>query len=200
VLKVAITGSAGSGKSTVCAEFEKLGAHIINLDMISREVIRPRTHCWQQVVDYFGNEILKSDDSIDRRKLRAIIISDPAARKTLETIVHPEIIYRMKARMKSLEKTFHEGIVVVESPLLIECGFQYLFDVVVLVSALPDQQVARLMYRDHISVESAKALLDIQMRTKKKRKYSDFIIENDGTLESLSKRVLRIYRKLSKTS
>ena len=200
MLKVAITGGAGSGKSTVCAEFEKLGAHIINLDMISREVVRPHTHCWQHIVDYFGDGILKSDDSIDRHKLRAIIISDPDARTTLEKITHPEIIHHMKLRIKSLEKASYEGIVVVEIPLLIECGLQDLFDVVILVSALPYQQTERLMNRDHIPVESAKALVNIQMRTQKKRKYSDFIIENHGPLENMSKKVLKIYKKLSKNS
>jgi dephospho-CoA kinase len=198
VLKVAITGGAGSGKSSVCFEFEKLGAHIINLDMISREVVRPHTHCWQHIVDCFGNDILKSDNSIDRRRLRATMINDPDTRKTLEKIIHPEIIYQMQKRIKSLEKTAHEEIVVVEIPLLIECGFQYLFDVVVLVAALPYQQIERLMHRDRISLESAKALLAIQMSTQEKSKYSDFIIDNNGTLEDLSKKVLRIYKKLSK--
>lgn len=198
MLKVAITGGAGSGKSTVCFEFEKLGAHIINLDIISQEVVQPYTHCWQQVVNYFGNDILKSGDSIDRHTLRTIIISDSDARKTLEKIIHPKIIHQMKIRINSLEKTFHKGIIVVEIPLLFECDLQYLFDVVILVTALPYQQIERLINRDQISVENAKALLAIQMSTQRKKKYSDFIINNDGMLENLSKKVLRIYKKLSK--
>ncbi len=199
MLKVAVTGGAGSGKSIVCAEFKKWGAHVINLDMISREVVRPYTDCWQQIVDYFGRKILESDDSIDRRKLREIILIDPVARETLEKLTHPAILHNMKKQMKVLEMTSPGGIVVAEVPLLIECGLQDFFDVVILVSATPSQQTQRLMKRNNVSAESVKALLDIQISTKEKRKYADFIIKNSGTKEKLSRLVLEIYEKLSKS-
>jgi dephospho-CoA kinase len=198
VLKVAVTGGAGSGKSIVCAEFKKLGAHVINLDMISREVVRPHTDCWQQVVDYFGKEILEPDDSINRRKLREIILIDPGARKALEKLTHPEILHNMKKQMKVLEKTSPGRLLVTEVPLLFECGLQDFFDVVILVTATPSQQIQRLMKRDNVSAKSVKALLDIQLSTKEKRKYADFIIKNSGAKENLSKIVLEIYEKLSK--
>ncbi|MFH1673155.1 MAG: dephospho-CoA kinase [Pseudomonadota bacterium] len=198
MLKVAVTGGAGSGKSIVCAEFKKLGAHVINLDMISREVVRPYTDCWQQIVDYFGKEILEPDDSINRRKLREIILIDPGARKDLEKLTHPEILHNMKKQMKVLEKTSPGGRLVTEVPLLFECGLKDFFDVVILVTATPSQQIHRLMKRDNVSAKSVKALLDIQLSTKEKRKYADFIIENSGTKENLSKIVLEIYEKLSK--
>lgn len=199
MLKVAVTGGAGSGKSIVCAEFKKLGAHIINLDMISREVVQPHTDCRQQIVDYFGKRILKPGGSIDRRKLREIILIDPDARETLEKLTHPAILHNMQKRMRALEKSFPRGIVVVEVPLLIERGLQDFFDVVILVSSATHQQIQRLMNRDHISAESATALLEIQMSAKEKKEYSDFIIENNGTTEKLSKIVLKIYKKLSKS-
>jgi dephospho-CoA kinase len=92
MLKVAITGGAGSGKSVICAEFEKLGVRTISLDKISREVVQPQTRCWLQIVDYFGKTILKADNSIDRRRLREFIIADPDARIILQKITHPAII------------------------------------------------------------------------------------------------------------
>lgn len=198
MLKVAVTGGAGSGKSTVCAEFKKLGARVITLDTISREVVRPHTNCWRQIVDYFGKKILNPDNSINRRKLREIILTDVNARKTLEKLTHPEIVTRMKKRLKVVEKKFPRHVAVIEVPLLIECGLQDLFDVVITVSAAPYQQTQRLIMRDHISSRSAQALLNIQMPTQERRKHSDFIIANNGTKKDLSKTVLKIYKKLSK--
>jgi dephospho-CoA kinase len=194
MLKVAITGGAGSGKSVICAEFEKLGVRTISLDKIAREVVQPQTRCRLQIVDYFGKTILKADNSIDRRRLREFIIADPDARIILQKITHPAILQNMKKRMKALETAFPEEIVVVEVPLLFECGLQDLFDATIVVSAPAHQRIDRLMRRDRVSDESAEALVNMQDCTEPKEKRADFAIENNAGLEDLSMQVFNIHR------
>ena len=198
MLKVAVTGGAGAGKTVVCDCLRRLGAHVISLDELAREAVQPDSPVLEAIVDHFGRSILKADGSLDRSKLRGIITRDAQERKVVERLTHPEILRLFEERVAAIESRHEDAIVVVEVPLLIELGMQDQFDVVILVEAGSDQQKGRLMARDSSSAEEAQALMGIQMAAEEKRPYADYIVENRGLLEELEAAVREIYTKIAK--
>ncbi len=198
MLKVAVTGGAGAGKTVVCDCLRRLGAHVISLDELAREAVQPDSPVLEAIVDHFGRSILKADGSLDRSKLRGIITRDAQERKVVERLTHPEILRLFEERVAAIESRHEDAIVVVEVPLLIELGMQDQFDVVILVEAGSDQQKGRLMARDSSSAAEAQALMGIQMAAEEKRPYADYIVENRGLLEELEAAVREIYTKIAK--
>ena len=126
-LLVGITGGIGSGKSGVAAEFSRLGAKIIDADLIAHEILAPRTPAWRKTVKAFGKKILNPDMSISRRALAGIVFTDPRKRKLLERITHPAII----ARILSTARKTDAGIVMVDAPLLYETHLEKHMDRVI---------------------------------------------------------------------
>ncbi|MBW1754354.1 MAG: dephospho-CoA kinase [Deltaproteobacteria bacterium] len=175
-LKIAVTGGAGSGKTSVCGRLKELGLNVISSDTLAREVLLP-------------------DGALDRSKLRRIITGDDVARSALERFVHPKIAKLVQLKMAQAGKE-GERFVVVEVPLLFELGIQDRFDVVVLISAERELRVQRLMERDSISKKEAKDLLDVQMTDDEKAQQSDFIIKNDDNIKKLMRSVDLFYKKL----
>lgn len=192
---VAVTGSAGSGKSLVCRYLAQKGAHLIDADQIAREVVMPGTEGLKKVGDHFGQSVLKSDGSLDRAVLRQRILADDRARRDLEAIVHPEILSLMKARIQSASETGCE-VVVAEVPLLFELDMGGQFDRTVLVKARRDIKVKRLTARDHVPESEAGRLLDLQMPDAEKEKHADIVIENNGAVEDLIKNVDRVHKMI----
>ncbi|MHB9154396.1 MAG: dephospho-CoA kinase, partial [Endomicrobiales bacterium] len=99
-LVVGLTGGVASGKSTVLAEFERRGAAVIDADRISREVVRPGTKAWRKIRKAFGEEALRPDGEIDRKKLGEAVFSSPVKRKLLEGITHPDILARIRQEIR----------------------------------------------------------------------------------------------------
>jgi dephospho-CoA kinase len=198
MIKVAVTGGAGAGKTVVCDSFGQLGAHVISLDELAREAVQPDSPVLDDIVTHFGKGILAADGSLDRGKLRGIITKDAEARKALERLTHPEIRRLLEKKLAAIASRHEDTVVVVEVPLLIEVGMQDQFDVVILVEADCEHQKSRLMARNGSSAESAAALLDIQMTPEEKRPYADYIVENRGALEELEGPVKEIYGKIIK--
>ncbi|UCG80082.1 MAG: dephospho-CoA kinase [Desulfobacterales bacterium] len=198
MLKVAVTGGAGAGKTVVCDCFRRLGAHVINLDELAREVVHPHSPVLRAIVEHFGNGILKADGSLNRSKLRGIITRDAQGRKVVERLTHPEILSLFQEKVAAIKYRDEDAIVVVEVPLLVELGIQDQFDVVILVEAGSDQQKNRLMARDRSSAAEAQALMGIQLAAEQKRAHADYIVENRGPLEELGVAVKEIYTKMAK--
>ena len=200
MLKVAVTGGAGAGKTVVCDCFGRLGAHVISLDELAREAVKRDSPILEAIADHFGKGILRTNGSLDRRKLRGIITRDARARKVLESLTHPEIFRLFEEKVAAIQSRHEDAVVVVEVPLLIELGIQDQFDVVVLVEASSDLQKSRLMARDGSSSAEAQALLGIQMVAEKKRPYADYIVKNLGPLDEMEVAVKKIYRKIAKSA
>lgn len=200
MLKVAVTGGAGAGKTVVCDCFGRLGAHVISLDELAREAVKRDSPILEAIADHFGKGILRTNGSLDRRKLRGIITRDARARKVLESLTHPEIFRLFEEKVAAIQCRHEDAVVVVEVPLLIELGIQDQFDVVVLVEASSDLQKSRLMARDGSSSAEAQALLGIQMVAEKKRPYADYIVKNLGPLDEMEVAVKKIYRKIAKSA
>jgi dephospho-CoA kinase len=185
---IGLTGGIASGKSTVSAILRRLGAQVIDADALAREIVEPHQPAWNEIVDTFGNEILQSDQTLDRKKLRKLVFDEPNARKQLEAITHPKI--RRLAQEKIAESTATgASLVVYEAPLLFETGIHLWLRPVILVACDTATQKRRLQKRDNLTEAEIEQHLGAQMSLEEKRKLADYVIENNGTLEELESAV-----------
>ena len=199
VFKVAVTGGAGSGKSSVCNRLKELGITIISSDTLAREAVAPGSTAHKKILNYFGDKVVLSDGKLNRQMLRRIIVNDGVARRSLEQFIHPEISKLMHRKMAQAEKN-GDRVVAVEIPLLFELGIEKQFDIVVIVSADPKLRVKRLMDRDNVFREDAEELLNVQMPDQEKVKRGGFVLSNNGSTEQLISSVDRFYEKCLKNT
>lgn len=195
---VGLTGGIASGKSTVAKILERLGAAIVNADVLSREVVEPGQDGWKEIVAKFGPEVLQPDQTVDRQKLRTIIFNNPEARKTLEAIIHPRVRALAEQRIHEYSDAGRE-IVVYEVPLLFEGNLQDSLRPVILVACNINIQRQRLEQRDQLDQAAAQKHIDAQMSLEEKRRLADYVIENDGTLVDLERRVEEVLNKIRAT-
>ena len=192
---IGLTGGIATGKSSVAAMLSQLGARIIDADELAREIAHPGQEAWQEIVEAFGQEVLREDKSIDREKLRKIVFKDTTARNRLESITHPRIRSLAQQRMQQLAA---EGakIVVYMAPLLFENQVHLWLRPVILVACDAATQKRRLQKRDGLNDEEIQQHLKAQMSLEEKRKLADFIIENNGSPDELKKQVQEVWRKI----
>ncbi len=133
MLIVGLTGGIASGKSTIADLFKKEGAYIIDIDMISRDVVKPGKPAWEDVVHCFGKEVLNEDQTLDRKKVGDIVFSDAEKRKKLEEIIHPKINAENCRKINEIAQNDQQAIVIIDIPLLIEADKQDTVDKIVLV-------------------------------------------------------------------
>ena len=194
-LRIAVTGSAASGKSTVCGRLRHLGVTVISADELARQAVEPGSKGLTEIVARFGPQMLAGDGTLDRSRLRRAIVRDPARRRTLEEILHPEIIRLMQRRMKAAREG-GRTLVVAEVPLLFESGLQSQFDVVVTVSAPHETLIDRLMARDNVNRQDAEGLLNAQISDQEKVQLSEIVIKNNGSRDHLLEQVDNLHRRL----
>ena len=194
---VGLTGSVGTGKSTVTIFFRELGAYIIDWDELAREVTRPHLRAWGKIVEYFGKDFLNEDLTINRQKLAEIVFSDKEKVTKLNQIVHPEVFKedeRITNEIKSLDP---DALIIKDIPLLFELTRPILVDKIVVVSASEQTQLRRLKEKG-MSREDAKSRIKSQLPLEGKIKSADFVINNDGPLEETKRQVEEIYSLLRK--
>jgi dephospho-CoA kinase len=191
-----VTGGIASGKSTVARMLEELGAPIIDFDLLSRVVVEPGKPAWQDIVSFFGEQVLLPDQTLDRKKLSEIVFRDMEKRKKLEGFTHPRIHGEFVRLVKEHTARNPAVIIQVVIPLLIEVNLQYLFHKLLLVYIPQETQILRLMERDGISREMAQSILAAQLPIDEKRAYADYIIDNSGSLEETKKQVQEVWEKL----
>ena len=193
VIRVGLTGGIASGKGLVAAELARLGAVVIDADVLAREVVEPGTPGLAAVVQRFGTGVLDGG-RLDRARLGAIVFADPEARRDLEQIIHPAV----RARAAELERAAPGDAVVVHViPLLVETGQQDDFDRVVVVDADPDIQLARLRSRDGLSEEAALARLAAQASREERRAAADVVLSNSGRVTDLHRQIRHLWAELS---
>ena len=196
VIKVALTGGIASGKSLVSDLLEIHGCKIIDLDLISREVVMPGTEGLQELVDTFSKSILLSDGSLDRKNLRDVLYKKGRNRALIEQILHPKILHKMKAMMDD----YHEGVMIVVIPLLVEKELWGPFDRAILVDCESETQIKRLMERENIDSEKAKTMMMAQASREQRLKLDEHlptdVIENNARLSDLKDKVHLLNQKL----
>ena len=196
-LKVALTGGIASGKSQVSALLEGYGCFIVDLDIIAREVVEPGTAGLNELIENFGKAILSNDGTLNRKYLRDELFKKGRNRALIEQVLHPKILQKMKDAMDACT----EGIVIVVVPLLVEKNLWHPFDRAIVVDCEVDNQIKRLMNREHIDQSKAEAMLLAQASRRQRLKLNDHlptdIIENNSKIADLEEKVANLYQKLS---
>jgi len=195
---IGLTGGIASGKSTVAAVLKQLGAAVINADDLSREVVQPEQPAWKEIVEIFGADILQSDKTLDRKKLRKIVFDNPEARKKLEAIIHPKVRALAEEKIRELAAA-GRSIIVYEVPLLFEGGLHHWLRPVILVACDIETQKCRLRDRDHLTDKEAQQHIEAQMSLEEKRKLADYVIENNGTVNDLEREVKSVLETIAAT-
>jgi dephospho-CoA kinase len=191
VLLVGLTGGIGSGKSTVARMLEERGAVVFDADALAREAVEPGTPGHDAVVERFGANVLAPGGELDREALASIVFADPAARRELEAIVHPEVRRIFAEGCEAYRDT--DRVVVFSAPLLVETGMHTAFEVLVVVSARVETQIERLLRDRAMSEDEVRARIAAQAPLEEKAAAADVILDNEGTLEDLEREVDRLW-------
>ena len=197
MLNVALTGNIAAGKSTVIALFRQWGATIIDADELVREVEAPGTAVLAAIARRFGPEVLSPDGMLDRAALRSRVLGDDASLAALNALVHPAVERRREALVDAAWKR-GDRIVVNDIPLLFEALDPDRFDAVVLVDAPVAVRRARLRALRGLSADDADRMIAAQQASDRKRKKSQYVIDNDDTLEELERRARSVYAELER--
>jgi len=192
---IGVTGGVGTGKSTVAAMFQGLGATVLDADVIAHRVMEPRRLAWRQVVKTFGEEILNEDQTVNRRRLASIVFGDDARRRQLEAIVHPHVIRLITRQVHRMRRARRAGAVVLDVPLLFEAGAEGLADTVVVVNARPEIQRQRLQQAGWSGADIA-ARRAAQWDLSAKAALADYVVENSDGLDATRIQVKRIWKQL----
>lgn len=191
---VGLTGGIGTGKSTVSKLFKENGADIYDADIIAKEIME-ELETIEEIGKEFGSSILDKNQRLDRQKLKEIVFKNKEKLEILNKIVHPKVIKRFENIKSNIKK---EEIAIFDIPLLFEAKMENLCDLIVVVDIDREKQIKRIIERDGIEEELAEKIIDSQMSSETKRKKADIVIENNGTLIDLEKKVFEIYRKIVK--
>jgi dephospho-CoA kinase len=186
MLLVGLTGGIGSGKSTVARLLEERGAVILDADVFARDAVRRGSDGFRAVAARFGSDVVAPDGELDRPRLASIVFADPAALADLESIVHP--VVRQMIADGIQDHLDEDRVVVLVNPLLIEMGTHRDCDVVVVVSAAPETQVARSVARG-MEETDVRARIAAQLPLDDRARMADVLLDNEGTLEDLEAEV-----------
>ena len=196
MLRVGLTGSIGVGKSFVASVFTELGCHVLDADQTAREVVLPGTPGITALTKEFGEEILNSDGTLNRRQLGSIVFVDESQRQRLNHILHPFIIARQDEILSEWERQDPDGIGIVDAALMIESGGYKRFDKLIVVHCRPEVQLERLILRDHPSREEAQRRIDSQMPQEEKQKFADYLIDTSDGFELTKDQTVRVHEQL----
>ena len=199
VLKVAVTGGAGSGKTSVCNRLKELGVKVISADEMARKAVAPGSEALTKITRFFGDTVLLADGTLNRKMLRRMITDDDNARLSLERFLHHEITNLIQKNVVCAEKKGCR-IVAIEVPLLFELGIKEKFDWVVVVSADKGLRVKRLMERDQTSRDEAEDLVNVQMPDDLKIGQADYVVWNEGSMKKLIASVDVLFEDLNKVT
>jgi dephospho-CoA kinase len=189
---VGLTGGIASGKSTVSNLFGKYGIEIVDADKVAKEVSEKKESI-EKISNIFGKDILDSDGKIVREKLREKAFKNRELLQELNKIIHPQVMEYFKRKKEENSK---DEILIFDIPLLYETKMEYLCDKIIVVGVDVQKQIRRVVARDGSSEELAKKIIFNQMPLDEKIKKADIVIMNDGTLDELEAKVMKIYREL----
>ncbi|AIM15859.1 MULTISPECIES: dephospho-CoA kinase [Neobacillus] len=190
-LIIGLTGGIASGKSTVSTMLKEMDIQVIDADIEARLAVQKGEQAYKKIIAEFGEDILMDNGEIDRKKLGAIIFHDEDKRQTLNGIVHPEVRKRMMTKIEEAKKN-QEEIIVLDIPLLFESKLTYLVDKTILVYVDLETQLKRLMARNQLTVEEAKARINSQMPLVDKIRLADAVIDNNGSIDYTRKQLLQV--------
>lgn len=190
-LVIGVTGGIGSGKSTVCAAFERFGIPVIDTDQVAREVVTPGSDGLAAVIAEFGEGVLNTDGTLDRAALRRIVFADPARRQRLEALLHP----RIRARVRELVAQVKTPYCLVGIPLLVERGNHQQAERILVVDCPEEVQVARVMARDKLTEPEVRAIMRTQATRQERLDMADDVVINAGDLSAVQTQVETLHAR-----
>jgi len=193
-LILGVTGSFGSGKTSVAEIFKSFGAEIVDADKLARKSIAPGSQAYKRVIRAFGKDILGKNKAIDRRKLAGVVFNNKKLLKRLNNIIHPGVISVIKNRIRDSRSK----VVILDVPLLIESGLEALVDKIVVVKISRAEQIKRLRKKTGLSRGEILERIKSQISQDAKLRFANFIIDNSGTIGETKKQAERIRRMLWK--
>ena len=193
---IGLTGGIACGKSAVAALLAARGVPVVDADRGAREVVAPGSEGLAAVREAFGDAVLAPDGALDRKRLGAVVFGDEGARRRLEALLHPRIAQWSAERFAALAEAGHP-FAIYEAALLVENGAYRMFEGLVVVSAAPEVQRARLMARDGIDATEAQARIDAQWPMEKKRAVATEVIDNSGDRAALEAQVAALHERLT---
>ncbi len=197
MLRVALTGGIGTGKSVALARFAELGAAVIDTDALARDALAPGSPGREAVRRRFGDGVIRPDGQVDRARLGRIVFADDQARRDLEAIVHPAVIGAVGAWLEARER---EGsrVAVVEIPLLYETGRDRDFSCVIVTACGADEQVRRVMARSGLDEAEARRRVAAQWPVAEKARRADYVIRTDGPVEETRRQAAEVWIALNR--
>ena len=184
------------GKSFVSGVLAELGCRLLDADETAREVVEPGSPALREVIAGFGDSVIKSDGTLDRAALGALVFADADKRATLNSILHPFIIAQQDERLREWEAVDPDGIAVVDAALMIESGGYKRFDKLIVVHCRADVQLERLMTRDKLNRAEAERRIAAQMPQEEKKKFADYLIDTSDGFEAARRSAVEVYGKL----
>ncbi len=192
---IGLTGGIASGKSTVLKVFKRLGAHIIDADILARKAVAPGTPGWRAIKERWGKKVFHKNGRLNRGALADIVFKSPAERKALNAIVHPEVFRLEKERIAARQKRYKNAVIVVDAAVMLESGSHKWKDAVVVVAAGEKEQLARLI-KNGFSKKAALARIRAQMPLREKLKYADYVVRNNGSLAACRKNATAVFKQI----
>jgi dephospho-CoA kinase len=196
--KIGLTGNFGMGKTTVLEMFNNMGAYTVNIDDLVHDILKKQSIV-KKIVQTCGDDILADNSSklsINKKHMAEAIFNNTEMRKTVEQIIHPEVLNSIGKIEAKLVRKDPPSIIVFEVPLLFEAGYKKHFDKTIVVYTKQNTALRRLLKKGFSRDEALKRL-KAQMPITKKKKMSDFSIDNDSDLEITEKKVNRIFNKIT---
>jgi len=192
---IGLTGGIGSGKSTVSQLLSELGASVLDADKVGHQCYQPGAEAWKDVVDAFGEEIIAPDESIDRKKLGAIVFGDPEALIRLNQIMHARMYDIMADQIEEYRLGGVE-VVVLDAAVLFEGGWTPLVDEIWITVASEPTVVQRVRERTGLPEEQIRSRIRSQLSNEERKEKADLVISNDGGLDELRKKVEELWKGL----
>lgn len=189
MMKIALTGGIGSGKSVAARYFAALKTPIIDADKIVHQLLKAGTPTYKKIVTHFGKDLLTAQKSLDRKKLASLIFSTPKEKAWLEKLIHPQVKQIMEEKASRLKKPY--CILVI--PLFFETNFQVKVDRVLLIDCPLQTQIKRLKIRDHNRIKQIKNIVKTQAKRKLRCQKTDDIIYNNSSLNRLKRAVAKMH-------
>ncbi len=185
---IGITGGIASGKSTLTEYLKPSAMAVVDADEIARDVLRPGTTAFNELVDHFGPAILDTDGTINRPVLGSRVFANQESIDFINRLTHPEIIRKIKEQLRYLASTLPPGgIILMRVPLLVETGLTDLADLCVVVTASEETRVDRLIKRRGSTALDARRVIAAQLSDSDRLKCADIVVKNDGSVDALKK-------------
>ena len=182
---IGVTGGIGSGQSTVCDIFKKLGCKIVNVDEKAKQVIKKNKTVQNEIKNEFGSKVFFRDGTLNRKLLASIAFEDENKTQLLNKIVHPRMVADVVEEMESARFSGRYPLIIVDAALIYEISIEKLFE-----------HVKRVMQRDNVKKEEVIARMDRQIPLAEKQKWADYVIDNRGEIADLEKQVQKVFDDL----